>query len=151
MEGKIKDFRWRYQIPLDSALGMLFDYIQNRELHPTSSTKEIMVQALSGYYMPIAHSVANQSPEKVKQIAYDSVLSLQRQIDRLVSEFELDRNIVGSYSLEEAKKAPPKKKKNSSKIVSESEEEEKVSDSVNQSSEFDTRGIMGLISSCQDE
>ena len=74
---KKKDFQWRYQIPLNSSLGMLLDYIQNRDLHPSLSKTEMILQALSAYYMPLAYSLKEEQPEKIQQIAYDSVLALQ--------------------------------------------------------------------------
>lgn len=95
MEAKIKDFRWRYQRPLDSRLGILLDYIQRMELHPTITKNEMIIKALSAYYMPKAHLVAAQSPEKIQEIAYESVLALQTEIERLVCEFELDRSKLG--------------------------------------------------------
>lgn len=95
MAEKIKDFRWRYQRPLDSRLGILLDYIQTMELHPTITKNEMIIKALSAYYLPKAHSVAGQSPEKIQEIAYESVLALQSEIERLVCEFELDRSKLG--------------------------------------------------------
>ena len=134
---KKKDFLWRYQITAEQPSGILISYLQNQKLHPSISTTNLILEALSAYYMPLAYVKEEEDPKIIRQIAFDSVFALQRQIDRLVKQFKLDNdesrvqaaeNQVNSYFEPDM-------------IVAENHQQEK----------FDATAIMGLSSSCPDE
>ena len=130
MERKKKNFRWRYQPLSNSNYDTLLSYVDNKEIHPSVSKKEMILNALSAYYMPLAYSAAEKPPEILQQIAYDSVLALQRQIDRLVSQYQLDRSMLGPIGSEVVNKSSNQEEKEMSGQTFEPEdsflEEERV-------------------------
>ena len=96
--GKRKDFRWRYQPPSNSSAAVLLSYIQEHELHPTVSRREMIMNALTAYYLPLAYSVFGRDREKLERAAYDSIFALLRQIDRLITELDLERSKLSIYA-----------------------------------------------------
>jgi hypothetical protein len=97
MEKKTKkDFRWRYQTSLNSQIGKLLNYIHNVDSHPTITTSEMIIKALSAYYLPNVYSPRERSPEELKRIAYESVFALQSQIEQLMIQFDLDTEAMQS-------------------------------------------------------
>lgn len=94
--GKNKDFNWRYQPPLDSDQAVLLSYIQDRELHPDANTREMILRAISAYYMPLALlNEGNKTAAQLQQIGIDSVFALLRQVDCLCAALGLDRSKFG--------------------------------------------------------
>lgn len=147
---KKKDFRWRYQISLNSSWGILLDYIQKQDFHPTCNKKEMILQALSAYYMPLAYSLlAEKQPEQLKQIAYDSVFALQRQIDRLVTQFQLDRSKLEVASEMVNQKSNQDTTKMDNKVSAEQVVE--AQDSVCLEEKVNLKGLWGLNTSYEDE
>lgn len=103
---KRKNFYWRYQPPSNSKGGMLISYLQDETVHPALSAKELIIKALSAYYMPLAYSLQPKQKKKaLERIAYDSVFALQRQIEQLVCEFNLDVSNLGIYGSQLPKKS----------------------------------------------
>ena len=134
---KKQEFQWRYQIPEQQPSRILLSHIQNSKLHPSISKTKMILEALSAYYMPLAYVKEEEDPKIIRQIAFDSVFALQRQIDRLVKQFKLDndetrvetsKNQVNSYFEQDV-------------IIAENHQQEK----------FDATAIMGLSSSCPEE
>ena len=146
---KRKNFNWRYQPPLNSQGGMLISYLQDQGVHPTLSAKELIIKALSAYYMPLAYSLKPEQNEKVlERIAYDSVFALQSQIEQLVCEFKLDLSNVGIYASGWKPKSHLGATKNRETFSKPSVEAE---DSLQEleaeaEDEFNVTGILGLTS-----
>ena len=146
---KRKNFYWRYQPPSNSKGGMLISYLQDDRVHPAWSTKEMIIKALSAYYMPLAYSIQPQQNEKVlERIAYDSVFALQKQIEQLVCEFNLDVSKLGIYSsqLNQTSNLGVNNRETFPKQVVEAQ------DSIQgvAEDEFNLTGVWGLTSSCPD-
>lgn len=94
--GKNKDFNWRYQPPVDSDQAVLLSYIQDRELHPDANTREMILRAISAYYMPLALlNEGNKTAAQLQQIGIESVFALLRQVDYLCAALGLDRSKFG--------------------------------------------------------
>ncbi|MGL5923969.1 hypothetical protein [Chroococcidiopsis sp.] len=94
--GENKDFYWRYQPPLDSDHAVLLSYIQDRELHPDANTREMILRAISAYYMPLALSnEGSKTAAQIEQIGIDSIFALLRQVDRICAALGLDRSKFG--------------------------------------------------------
>jgi hypothetical protein len=145
---KRKNFNWRYQPPSHSKGGMLISYLQDNRVHPALSTKELILKALSAYYMPLAYSLQPKQNEKVlERIAYDSVFALQRQIDRLVCEFNLDVSNLGVYGsqLNDKSHLGVKNRENLPKQVVEANDSVQELE-VEAEDEFNVTGLFRLIS-----
>ena len=90
-----KEFSWRCRIFPSSNIGQLLNYINNSDLHPQITKNEIIIKALSAYYLPKSLT-SERSPEQLKRIAYESVFALRNQIEELIFEFDLEVSILES-------------------------------------------------------
>ncbi|MBE9020839.1 hypothetical protein IQ272_32880, partial [Chroococcidiopsidales cyanobacterium LEGE 13417] len=74
----------------------LLSYIQDRELHPDANTREMILRAISAYYMPLALSnEGSKTAAHIEQIGIDSIFALLRQVDRICAALGLDRSKFG--------------------------------------------------------
>lgn len=55
----------------------------------------MILKALRAYYGPSAHAATGLEPGQLKTLARDSVFCLLRQVDKLCSEFNLERSGCG--------------------------------------------------------
>lgn len=145
---KRKNFNWRYQPPSNSKGGMLISYLQDETVHPALSAKELIIKALSAYYMPLAYSLQPKQNEKaLERIAYDSVFALQRQIEQLVCEFNLDVRNVGVYASGWNQKSHLGAKNGETLSKPSVEAEDSVQElEAEAEDEFNVTGIFGLTS-----
>ena len=97
MANRKKDFEWRYQPPVDSDKAKLLTYIQNRKLHPNQDKTEMIMSALTSYYMPVAlHGEGNCSRETLELLLLDSAIAFANQLKYLCAALNVDQGRVGS-------------------------------------------------------
>lgn len=84
MADELFDFKWRYKSSLNSTRAVLLKYVQNRNLHPTQSKTETILNALTAYYMlPALKSSGNCSQETLELVRMDSLRALMEQFKYL--------------------------------------------------------------------
>lgn len=84
MGDELFDFKWRYKSSSNSALAALLRYVQNRDLHPTRTKTETILNALTAYYMlPALKSSGSCSKETLELAAMDSLRGLMEQFKYL--------------------------------------------------------------------
>ncbi|BAY34611.1 hypothetical protein NIES2107_65160 [Nostoc carneum NIES-2107] len=91
MDERKKDFKWRYQPPLNSDKAKMLAYIQNRELHPSQDKTAMIVTALNAYYLPLAlYGEGSCSRETLELILLDSVSAIANHLKYMCAVLEID-------------------------------------------------------------
>lgn len=95
-----KDFNWRYQPKKKSFAGVLLDYLDEQSLHPGLTKTEMILTALSAYYLPLAYREGEDNSfesedVELENMAWDCVFALLRQVDYLCLQLGLERAQAG--------------------------------------------------------
>ena len=81
-------FQWNYQTFEDSANGKLIRYLQKGRIRPL---RELMLQALRSYWLPIAlEEQGDYSQEELQEFAEEAVYELRRQADYIAFKFKVE-------------------------------------------------------------
>lgn len=103
MASKQTDFKWRYQALLNSHISKVLEYINDPNLHPTISKNEMIVQALSAYYLPIAYQELEPgklSIEQINSMGYESIFALQNQSRKIALQLGLKMSAIQTIEME---------------------------------------------------
>ncbi|MEA5574803.1 hypothetical protein [Calothrix sp. UHCC 0171] len=93
---KRKDFRWRYEPPINSNKAKLLSYIQNQSLHPFEEKTAMIMTALTAYYMPLAlYNDGNCSRENLELIFLDGVSAIAKHLQYVCITIKIDPAIIG--------------------------------------------------------
>lgn len=91
-------FEWCYQPLEDSLIANVLSYIQNRDLHPSQTKKDLMLKAVCAFYTAQALSGQENSPEILLAVK-DSLHTLFDQFIRMCAEWKIDPASVGGTGL----------------------------------------------------
>ncbi|NEQ64348.1 MAG: hypothetical protein F6K21_02395 [Symploca sp. SIO2D2] len=80
-------FNWRYQPVVNTPDALLLTYIKE---HPISPVKEMMLQALRAFWLPLAClKSGNYSKEELELVGLEAVHALEKQADYLRFQLKL--------------------------------------------------------------
>lgn len=93
---KRKDFRWRYEPPINSNKAKLLGYIQNQSVHPFEDKTAMIMNALTAYYMPLAlYNDSNCSRENLELVFLDGVSAIAKHLQYVCITIKIDPAIIG--------------------------------------------------------
>jgi hypothetical protein len=92
---KRKDFRWRYEPPINSNKAKMLSYIQNQRLHPFQNKTMMIMTALTAYYMPLAlYNEGSYSREDLELIFLDGVNAIANHLRCVCIAIKIDPTVV---------------------------------------------------------
>ncbi len=86
-------FRFRLDTNANTVEGILLDYIQCSQYHPSFSAKEMVLKALKAFWLPYAYDDCQNlqvAPTFVKKLVREAILSLKQHIRELELMFEIE-------------------------------------------------------------
>ncbi len=93
---KTIELRFRYQAKKISQQGYLFDFLQNDEV---STCKEMILQAIKAYWMPIAMAKTNHfSEDELEFVGLRAIQELKRQMIEIAMSVGLDLEEIYPHS-----------------------------------------------------
>jgi hypothetical protein len=86
-----KRILFSFNVDLESALGVVFQYLMHNPKMPSQMGKQKGVEAIAAFWRPFAFQMQGQvNDDELKVLARESLMTLQRQMELIAETFEVE-------------------------------------------------------------
>ena len=86
-----KRILFSFNVDLESALGIVFQYLMHNPKMPSQMGKQKGVEAIAAFWRPFAFQMQGQvNDDELKVLARESLMTLQRQMELIAETFEVE-------------------------------------------------------------
>ncbi|WP_035988156.1 hypothetical protein [Leptolyngbya sp. KIOST-1] len=86
-----KRILFSFNVDLESALGVVFQYLMHNPKLPSQMGKQKGVEAIAAFWRPFAFQMQGQvNDDELKVLARESLMTLQRQMELIAETFEVE-------------------------------------------------------------
>ncbi|NJL50069.1 MAG: hypothetical protein HC929_25100 [Leptolyngbyaceae cyanobacterium SM2_5_2] len=86
-----KRILFSFNVDLESALGVVFQYLMHNPKMPSQMGKQKGVEAIAAFWRPFAFQMQGQvNDDELKVLARESLMTMQRQMELIAETFEVE-------------------------------------------------------------